>query len=281
MFVSGLYFLAASVAIFTITMRQKAPVRAVNLFEMVKVKDSGGREVVWLSSVASAASIGGMMVVALLAVGWLLMHLGQYARLFFALWTLAWSLAFVSQSGLVGLLRRRSLGLEILGLMLAGVIGLGWVIRPTWLTYSLVGLVAAYLFLAKAPHVRFTFLVVGLLVILGYDVWGVFTSGIIIQVATQMGFTPPAVMMAPPLADGSIVHLMGMGDVILSGVAIKTAARYRLHWWAIVGYSIGLALLILVISLRSIPLPAMLLLSPCILVAILTGSTVMRRKLEW
>ena len=171
-----------------------------------------------------------------------------------------------------------------LELAVALLIGAGWYLFPSWVTYDLFAVVAAYVVLPQLKVSKMRIVIVVLVGIMLYDIWGVFGTGLIPKVATGFGFIPPAVILVPqnPFEWGSkFVHLIGLGDVVVGGFVVVSVARYKLHWHAIGGYAIGLFLAFLLAETLDTAIPATITIAPVTLIAVTIGAIIKRTKIEW
>lgn len=179
--------------------------------------------------------------------------------------------------------------------VILGVIGgLSWTVLPGWLAFNAASLMVAVVIIS---HWRFNQLryVFGFLTcIIFYDVWGVFISGMIVELAMATIENPdpwlPAGMVIVVPASfwditspvvGNSYSILGMGDIMLSGITVMAAVRYRLADWVFVGFVVGLFITSIVLYTYRVPLPAMLFLSPCLMLFFLLGARWRRVKLAW
>ncbi len=165
-------------------------------------------------------------------------------------------------------------------------VGTSWIYAPSWLTIDVCAVVVAYSALSYTTSLKITRLAIGLLGILLFDVWGVFHSKMIVEVAISAltDHPLPILIMVPkiPLAwSMEFMGVLGLGDIIFTGLACITAAKYKLEWWTLAAFPIGLGICQVLAFVVGGGFPAMLVLSPLLLLFLLVGARFKKVKLEW
>lgn len=104
------------------------------------------------------------------------------------------------------------------------------------------------------------------------------------DIAMGMNYSPPGLVMVPenifsPLAP--IVGLLGVGDIVIPGMAILSASWMRLEKEAILGFALGLLATFLLLIIVQRPVPATITLNPVMLLTIFVSARLRRVRLEW
>lgn len=183
------------------------------------------------------------------------------------------------------------LGVVLISGFVSSVLGLSWLFAPTWAIYLMLATLIGYIILSQIGIIRLRYVVAGLIAVSLYDFFGVWGSsaivgptGMIGQIALGMSFTPPGMILIPkdifaPLSLATIGGI-GVGDIVVPGVAVLAASRFHLEIEAIIGFAVGvLGILLLLLIVR--PVPATILLNPSVLLAILVAARARRIQLEW
>lgn len=178
------------------------------------------------------------------------------------------------------------------------VLGESWLLFPSWQTYNLVVLALAYTLISTFQVRRLRFLFIILVSFIVFDaiaVWGLKLTAEVAQgsasnaIQTQAPvFIPPISLIVPGPADITRFVLdplvfLGIGDIIIPGIAIAAASHYKLHVWAILAYIAGIILALLFAVFLSLDIPVLTLTNPLIILSILTGAklTGKYQQLEW
>ena len=133
-------------------------------------------------------------------------------------------------------------------------------------------------------NMRIRYLFALLLPIIVYDVWGVFTTKMIVDVAQGISFPIPGLIYVPqsPLDPLSpVVGGLGIGDVFYMGLVMSVAKNHKLYKWALLGFVVALLITLSVCIAAQQALPATLFLNPLMLVSLLIGSLRTKRQLAW
>lgn len=149
--------------------------------------------------------------------------------------------------------------------VLATIVAVSWLVVPTWITYDLVFFLIAFGALATIGPIRPINIVIVCLCMIGFDIWGVFMSGFIKDIAFESSFTPPVVLMIPdnPLNLGiEEVAGMGLGDVMFAGAIFLTANKHRYGGTAITGFAVAILATLLFSALIQSAVPALLTIVP-------------------
>jgi presenilin-like A22 family membrane protease len=162
-------------------------------------------------------------------------------------------------------------------------------IWPSWITYNLLAIAIGSLIGNVYTVTKMRYLVCGLIGIALYDAIAVFGTRMMQDMAFGLGsFKPGMVVLIPrdlftlsPPDYANTIGILGLGDIVFSCCAVLLAARYRLHWWAIGGYAIGLMLAQFGIFMFARAMPAMIYLSPVLLCSIYLGAWYRGTQLRW
>lgn len=157
----------------------------------------------------------------------------------------------------------------LVSVALAGLLLLVVKVYPNWLTYNLVAFVIASTILVMAPKIPFRYLVFGAVGLLTYDVVHVFGTGLMMKVATSALPAPGFIVIVPKnlfnLSASPVENLLGilgLGDIVVSGLVIMYAREYGLSKVALLAYGVGLILTVVIGKLIEHPMPALLVLLP-------------------
>jgi len=130
---------------------------------------------------------------------------------------------------------------------------------------------------------RLSRLMIFMVAIVLFDIVGVFVTGLIPKVALGFSFIPPMLILVPlnPLKlNMDFIALLGIGDILFSGLVIGYGAQYKIGKWLCVAYAIGLLItFLLLIPLTT--LPAMMILAPVLLLALLILGLMKKLPFEW
>jgi hypothetical protein len=196
------------------------------------------------------------------------------------------------------------------------VIGIAWAIVPSWQIYNIAcitmcvfgsAFLAGLLSLIKIKSYsldRISFIFIFLTSLLIYDIYNVFilkamaevidmeffNRGVVQGVAQTSAFfqpvMPPSVLVVP--TPQSILELnwipmpfLGLADLIISGGIIMIMSRYGLKNWGFASLMIGLTITEISSIILNTTIPAMMILSPCLMAALYYGSRVKKVKLNW
>ncbi len=161
---------------------------------------------------------------------------------------------------------------------LLAIIGIGWFVFPSWITYDLTfiaGAVASVTVIGRLISLRFLFIFLSMLVL--YDIWGVFISGLIVEVAFNTDRPLPFVFTVP--SDPTNLHFhflsgLGMGDVLIGGIATLATKKVGLHYYAIAGYLLGLFLALVCSKIFDTPMPALVTIVPATFILLAIGKAI-------
>lgn len=169
-------------------------------------------------------------------------------------------------------------------IFICSFIGLGWFFFPSWVTYNAIALAVSYSFIKRMTVLKFRYLLPSLTAIFLYDIWGVYGSKIIPEIALEQTFLLPVLLLVPqiPLTlNMNFVGALGVGDIILPAFAIVTAESMGIKKWAMGAFALGLLCAFLIAKISQQPIPAMLMLSPFMLLGILCGSVKNKIPVAW
>lgn len=216
---------------------------------------------------------GALTVVALaavsVAVAFLLTHVANLVAAAFCLLVSAVAWGRIGWAwhrlGLTERVPNQAVSVGLRGLA-ALVCGFAWLAAPSWVTYD-----ATFLLLAVsaarasgAVTIRTALTLFGLLVV--FDVWGVWVSGVTVTIATALDDHPlPLLLLVPSRpwvwSMDPLVGL-GIGDYVVASMMVGAFKRHGLAGWAVAGFALGVFLALLLPFEFS---PALLTLVPSIL----------------
>lgn len=151
--------------------------------------------------------------------------------------------------------------------LVAIVVGTGWAIFPSWITYSAFGITAVTFGLsAFAPKKLWVVLVI-MIVVVAWDTYGVLlTDTIPNMVSAQAKFIPPLLVLIPTdplnLWGGQGINLLGLADIAVSGLAVIYSFTYKIEGWLMAAYSLGLLVTMAAAAVFRAPIPATLVFAP-------------------
>ena len=235
-----------------------------------------------------------LLIVELMAIRWLMMLAGEKIEYIFGPLFIAECWYFFRALGFSKILARKlgRVGAEIVQLIFASILGLAWIILPLWFTYNAIAFILITLGIRVIGPIKLRFLLAMLVGFVLYDVWGVFITNFIVDVAMTMkstggGFMIPLVVVVP----GSSMAL-GLGDITSVGIILTSvmeaeesrsvsASKYRLELTVYAGFVVGLGVALSVLTIFKRPLPAMVFLAPCVIVLLQFVSKRYNIKLNW
>ena len=235
-----------------------------------------------LSAVLSGLLTIAVMVAALAALAFL-------ARVAANLFTVAFLALSISAAWRIGtLLGVRDLvrawqgdrvAMVVLG---AGSLALGsvWAVFPSWVTTDVAFAAIAFLGTRSIGPQPVRFILVGFVMLIGLDVFGVWVTGWTVQFVQGLEVVrgAPIMLLVPsdPLTwNAKSLAALGVGDVMISGVMIASFARHGLERWAAAGVVLGL------VAAFVAPVtwfPALLTLVPSVLLCVGIGHYLSRRR---
>jgi presenilin-like A22 family membrane protease len=150
------------------------------------------------------------------------------------------------------------------------IIGSAWAIWPTWWLLDVTALVLGYGFMANGLGIRnIRMLALLYLAFMTYDVVAVYGTGAMIDLANAMPNLPIEIRV--PTLVGSGLGL-GLGDVVIPGLAIITGIAYGTWRQSILAYVIGLGIVLVILFVSDRGVPATIVLCPAVLLGLLTSA---------
>ncbi len=146
-----------------------------------------------------------------------------------------------------------------------------------WMVNNLLGLAGGLGVLRLLRHVPIRGLAFFSALVLGYDAFHVFGSGMMRQAAEEAQYTPSVLYI--PAADLTPLFALGMGDIIIPGLVVlagmrlaQTNDRPSIRTGAFVGNIVGQVVMLVALGLFDHPQPALIYLLPCTWLGILIGA---------
>lgn len=211
------------------------------------------------SAVSAAISVA-VLVLLLLILGFLLIKIHLFVYWLFVgfiAWVAYDTLNLINFRGVVASLAKHrripwagKREAQILQVWIALIAGSLWLILGSWLTYDLTAMLLLFNFTRSVGVVKLRDILIlcGMLVL--FDVWGVWFSQLTVVLATggSGGHPLPMLVMVPgspwPWSTNYLAEL-GLGDIFVGAIMVMAFTRYRLEWWAVGGWCLGLALALL------------------------------------
>lgn len=280
-----LFCLVISLAIYALTLRNK---KENWKLESVETDEPENNVHIGLSIEGWPKIIGLFLatVLTLLILVWLLSLLGGRLVLgifllisIISIWALGSILHIQGKLDFLGDNESRRAGL--IRLIISILIGSSWLLFPSWITYDAVFCIMVYASIYSIGAMRLKTLVIFLILVAIYDIWGVFITDFISRLVLEQPIWPPALLMVPvhPLsADLNLVMVLGFGDVLIPGIAILTAARHKMTLAAIIGFTIGLFAAMFAGLILDSAIPVMAFISPCLLVCMGISYYIQKRR---
>lgn len=162
----------------------------------------------------------------------------------------------------------------LIWLIISLLVANGWLLAPNWIIYNVLFVILCYAASTVFANIRFLYLVIALLAVIVYDIWGVWVSGVIIDMVVTKGMYMPTVALVPiyPWQIVSpIAGMLGSGDVVIPIFALKLATRYKLVRYVLPAYALGLFLAFCIGRIFQTAVPAMITISPLLLIALIGG----------
>ncbi|OGL97354.1 hypothetical protein A2318_02720 [Candidatus Uhrbacteria bacterium RIFOXYB2_FULL_45_11] len=166
-----------------------------------------------------------------------------------------------------------------ISLCVSVLFGYIWHTFDNWIVADLTALCVSLIVLySVARPVPILHLVSASGAIILYDLWGVWGTssvggGAIVNIAQTMMETrlPPMAFLCPtlpPMINNDFHSLLGLGDVVIPAYVTITAAVYRLHWFVLGAYALGILGSGIILQHVSIGVPAMVPILPLMLVTL-------------
>lgn len=266
------------VAIFIYTLARKYPQQIPYTLEHSLFSTPSG-QTLWqkiLHFVKTSAVVSGMFA----AMGFLFLWISRLPNgddimrgiFITALTIVCWNL-FAHVSGQITH-GKAKVALLVISPFAAAGISVIWVVMPIWIVYDFIAILMGYAVLSLVPRfispAKLTAILVGVVL---YDIWGVYGSiqgqpGVIVQIVTKMTFVPPLVVLIPDvhhLTSFTSIGLLGLGDIVLPGLAIMASIKYGRLNHTVLGWVVGLLVALVIGIVTHAPVPATITLVPATL----------------
>lgn len=128
-------------------------------------------------------------------------------------------------------------------LLVSALAAISWIIFPDWVALNIVGAIGGVAFLSLFPQLSFVHILSLGIAMITYDVVGVYATGWIVQLVSNIGFTPPAVIIIPTSinVDAPRLMMIGLGDIITGGIMLGAARLYKAERPAFLAYCLAIA----------------------------------------
>ena len=168
--------------------------------------------------------------------------------------------------------------LYILPLLFALAINAWWMISPNWASVDLAATVVIVSMLTLTRVANVYTAIVALTALALYDIVNVFATGLMVKVALpSVGALPILISIPESLSmSAKTVAALGLGDIVIPGLVVllafreaKLKANRLLSVLIVVGYIIGLTIVDVVAGITRAPQPALLYISPMLILCLL------------
>ncbi len=160
---------------------------------------------------------------------------------------------------------------------LALAISASWLIVPNWFTYNLAAMVPIYVMISMTKPLDFKYLVILLTAVVLYDIVNVWGTEWMFALVDQLNVPHNPLLVQAPIdllnANSPNLAVLGSGDLAFSSLGFASAHTHGLSQYVIGGFVFGIALAFAMVLLTGRGVPAMLPLSPFILISITYGAS--------
>lgn len=273
--VKYLFWAMYGVTLFSLVTKFPQP---LNLKLLEKLAPAGGRSLTFFAIFIVTTFV--VMTAALLGVLFLFFILGAGMKLFYVGMVTVWMFRFVQ---ITGIWRSLAIRFQVpLTMILAVGLASIWAVWPNWVTYDLTALICGYVILsALTGFTKINYWMALLAAFMIYDSVGVMyavgnaNQGAMVQLVFSQGFLPIGLISTP--FGGEI----GLADFVLPGMIVALARSYGLVIWSVVGWCLGLFVLLLFAAWLRTALPATIFLVPFTLFAFLLAANRKKVAISW